>query len=259
MPFNPEKLAKLVGKTGGPATVRTGGKGTVRRKHKAVRKAATHDDKRLKATLNKLAVRDIPAIEEVNLFRDDGMVVHFVNPKGDKQRRPPTTSHCSAYPSLRLTFLCACVISEFPRNTHPTHQAKVVRVARRPCGQAASSSRLRSRSRTRGQGEHASSASSTWSVSYFHYTVLSGPCPAHRALPTLQPALRGYTPLATAPVAHPQSPCSPVRLLRPAGVRRGAASTPRGRRRRRRVVLAVWLADGSWEGQPATQRTCERC
>ena len=81
MPFNPEKLAKLVGKTGGPATVRTGGKGTVRRKHKAVRKAATHDDKRLKATLNKLAVRDIPAIEEVNLFRDDGMVVHFVNPK----------------------------------------------------------------------------------------------------------------------------------------------------------------------------------
>ena len=82
MPFNPEKLAKLVSKTGGgPATVRTGGKGTVRRKHKAVRKTATHDDKRLKATLNKLAVRDIPAIEEVNLFRDDGSVIHFVNPK----------------------------------------------------------------------------------------------------------------------------------------------------------------------------------
>jgi len=93
MPFNPEKLAKLVGKSGvsssgvggvgggGPSTVRTGGKGTVRRKHKAVRKAATHDDKRLKATLNKLSVRDIPAIEEVNLFKDDGHVIHFVNPK----------------------------------------------------------------------------------------------------------------------------------------------------------------------------------
>lgn len=80
MPFNPDKLAKLVGK--GPTTVRTGGKGTVRRKHKVVRKTATHDDKRLKATLNKLSVRDIPAIEEVNLFKDDGSVIHFVNPKG---------------------------------------------------------------------------------------------------------------------------------------------------------------------------------
>jgi len=80
MPFNPEKLAKLVGKAG-QAPVRTGGKGSVRRKHKAVRKTATHDDKRLKATLNKLSVRDIPAIEEVNLFKDDGTVIHFVNPK----------------------------------------------------------------------------------------------------------------------------------------------------------------------------------
>lgn len=37
----------------------------------------------LKATLNKLNVRDIPAIEEVNLFKDDGMVIHFANPKGN--------------------------------------------------------------------------------------------------------------------------------------------------------------------------------
>lgn len=60
---------------------RVGGKGTVRRKAKAVRKNATQDDKRLKASLNKLNVRDIPAIEEVNLFKDDGHVVHFANPK----------------------------------------------------------------------------------------------------------------------------------------------------------------------------------
>merc|ERR1712086_624858 len=58
-----------------------GGKGTVRRKHKAQRKNAVHDDKRLKTTLNKLNVRDIPAIEEVNLFKDDGHVIHFANPK----------------------------------------------------------------------------------------------------------------------------------------------------------------------------------
>jgi len=87
MPFNPEKLAKLIGtRTGGapsqgPSTVRTGGKGTVRRKRKAVRKAANVDDKRLKSTLNRLNVRDIPAIEEVNLFKEDGNVIHFTNPK----------------------------------------------------------------------------------------------------------------------------------------------------------------------------------
>lgn len=92
MPFNPDKLAKLVGK--GPTTVRTGGKGSVRRKHKVVRKTATHDDKRLKATLNKLSVRDIPAIEEVNLFKDDGSVIHFVNPK-------VTTQHSTAQYSTR--------------------------------------------------------------------------------------------------------------------------------------------------------------
>ena len=78
MPFDPAKLAKL---TKGDAGSRTGGKGSVRRKHKAVRKTATADDKRLKATLNKLNVRDIPAIEEVNLFKNDGHVIHFTNPK----------------------------------------------------------------------------------------------------------------------------------------------------------------------------------
>lgn len=79
MPFNPEKLKKLQSKS--QDVVRTGGKGSVRRKHKAVRKTATHDDKRLKSTLNRLNCRDIPAIEEVNLFKEDGGVIHFVNPK----------------------------------------------------------------------------------------------------------------------------------------------------------------------------------
>jgi len=80
MPFNPDKLKALVAK-GASDGVRTGGKGTMRRKHKAVRKSATQDDKRIKQTLNKLSVRDIPAIEEVNLFKDDGHVIHFKNPK----------------------------------------------------------------------------------------------------------------------------------------------------------------------------------
>jgi nascent polypeptide-associated complex subunit beta len=82
MPFDPNKLQNFLKKKGaGSSASQTGGKGTVRRKHKAQRKNAVHDDKRLKTTLNKLGVRDIPAIEEVNLFKDDGNVIHFANPK----------------------------------------------------------------------------------------------------------------------------------------------------------------------------------
>merc|ERR1712205_33831 len=74
MPVDQEKLAKL------QASVRTGGKGTVRRKKKAVHKTAGQDDKRLQNTLRRLGVNTIPGIEEVNIFQDDN-VIHFTNPK----------------------------------------------------------------------------------------------------------------------------------------------------------------------------------
>lgn len=61
--------------------VRTGGKGSVRRKKKAVHKTATSDDKKLGSTLKKLGVTNIPAIEEVNLFKQNGQVIHFSSPK----------------------------------------------------------------------------------------------------------------------------------------------------------------------------------
>merc|ERR1712168_469925 len=73
--MNPEKLKKLQGE------VRLGGKGTARRKKKVVHKTATTDDKKLQSTLKKLAVNTIPNIEEVNMIRDDGTVLHFNNPK----------------------------------------------------------------------------------------------------------------------------------------------------------------------------------
>ena len=73
--MNPEKLAKMA------AQVRTGGKGSVRRKKKAIHKTTTTDDKRLQNTLKRLGVNNIPAIEEVNLFKDNGTVIHFNNPK----------------------------------------------------------------------------------------------------------------------------------------------------------------------------------
>merc|ERR1712072_813159 len=63
------------------ASVRIGGKGTVRRKKKVVHKTTTTDDKRLQNTLRRLGINSIPAIEEVNLFMENGEVIHFTNPK----------------------------------------------------------------------------------------------------------------------------------------------------------------------------------
>lgn len=51
------------------------------RKKKAVHKATTTDDKRLQSTLKRVGVNTIPAIEEVNIFKDDA-VIQFLNPKG---------------------------------------------------------------------------------------------------------------------------------------------------------------------------------
>ena len=51
-----------------------------RRKHKAVHKTTSTDDKRLQNTLKRLGVNVIPGIEEVNIFKDD-TVIHFTNPK----------------------------------------------------------------------------------------------------------------------------------------------------------------------------------
>jgi len=80
--FNADKFAQSVGKAAaGSNAVRTGGKGSGRRKKKVVHKATAADDKKLKSTLQKLGARDIPAIEEVNLFHKDGHVIHFVRPK----------------------------------------------------------------------------------------------------------------------------------------------------------------------------------
>jgi len=70
-----EKLARI------QAQVRIGGKGTARRKKKVVHRSATTDDKKLQSTLKKLAVSTIPGIEEVNMIKEDGTVIHFNNPK----------------------------------------------------------------------------------------------------------------------------------------------------------------------------------
>eukprot|EP01133_Synstelium_polycarpum_P016314 gene16314-19403_t len=70
-----EKLNKLA------EGVRTGGPGSVRRKRKVAHKTTTVDDKKLQMKLSKLGVRPIDGIDEVNLFKTDGTIIHFDKPK----------------------------------------------------------------------------------------------------------------------------------------------------------------------------------
>ncbi|KAI9322443.1 NAC domain-containing protein [Dichotomocladium elegans] len=74
--MNTEKLAKLQNQ------VRIGGKGTPRRKVKKVTKSsAGGDDRKLQASLQKLGVQPLGGIEEVNMFKDNGKVIHFAAPR----------------------------------------------------------------------------------------------------------------------------------------------------------------------------------
>jgi len=78
-----EARAKMIAKRfGGQAQTSTGGKGSVRRKKKvSTRSGAAQSDAKLNTTLKKLGATNIPGIEEVNFFKEDGKVVHFKNPK----------------------------------------------------------------------------------------------------------------------------------------------------------------------------------
>jgi nascent polypeptide-associated complex subunit beta len=68
-----------------PSLCYLGGKGTPRRK--AVRKpkgptGGIDGDKKLQNALKKLNVQPLTGIEEVNMFKDDGNVLHFQGAKG---------------------------------------------------------------------------------------------------------------------------------------------------------------------------------
>jgi len=74
--------AKMIAKRFGGVSASTGGKGTARRKKKASsRSSGAQSDAKLTVALKKLGATNIPAIEEVNFFKEDGNVIHFVNPR----------------------------------------------------------------------------------------------------------------------------------------------------------------------------------
>jgi nascent polypeptide-associated complex subunit beta len=72
--MNPAKLKKL------EASVRTGGKGSVRRKRKAVHRSGNAGNQKLQVAFQRLGLQQLDAIDEVNMFKEDGTVLNFQQP-----------------------------------------------------------------------------------------------------------------------------------------------------------------------------------
>ncbi|XP_029053509.1 bicaudal [Osmia lignaria lignaria] len=104
--MNPEKLKKL------QAQVRIGGKGTPRRKKKVVHATAATDDKKLQSCLKKLSVNTIPGIEEVNMIKDDGTVIHFNNPKAQASLSANTFAITGHGENKQITDMLPGIISQ---------------------------------------------------------------------------------------------------------------------------------------------------
>ena len=118
--MNPAKLASLQAMS---ANVRIGGKGTARRKKKIVHKASNTDDKKLQSQLKKLSINPIPGIEEVNMFKDDGSVIHFTSPKVKNIKKRSyiiNRIHRSKLPHKQTPspFLDKPKLSRFPKCSH---------------------------------------------------------------------------------------------------------------------------------------------
>ncbi|KAL5701982.1 hypothetical protein ACHQM5_027258 [Ranunculus cassubicifolius] len=100
-----DKLKKMAG------VVRTGGKGSIRRKKKAVHGPSTTDEKRLQSTLKRLDLHPIPAIEEVNIFKDD-TVIQFQNPKVQASHAANTWVVSGALHTKKLQELLPGIINQ---------------------------------------------------------------------------------------------------------------------------------------------------
>merc|ERR1712070_619742 len=121
-----EKLQRMAG------AVRTGGKGTVRRKKKAVHKTTSTDDKRLQSTLKRLGVNTIPGIEEVNIFKGDD-VIHFLNPKVQASIAANTYVVSGPSQTKKLQELLPSIINQLG----PDNLANLKKIAEQYQGEAA--------------------------------------------------------------------------------------------------------------------------
>lgn len=117
--MNVEKLQRMAG------AVRTGGKGSMRRKKKAVHKTTSTDDKRLQGALKRLGVNAIPGIEEVNIFKDDS-VIHFTNPKVQASMQANTYVVSGPSQTKSIQEMLPSLISQMGGGASPADMKKIM-------------------------------------------------------------------------------------------------------------------------------------
>ncbi|KAG4301545.1 hypothetical protein PCANB_001808 [Pneumocystis canis] len=98
-------------------SVRIGGKGTPRRKKKILHKNTNGDDKKLQSSLKKLNTHCVSGILEVNMFKDDGKVIHFSAPKVSASIQANTFSICGKGEEKELTELVPGILNQLGRDS----------------------------------------------------------------------------------------------------------------------------------------------
>ncbi|CAF2404693.1 unnamed protein product [Rotaria sp. Silwood2] len=112
--MNQKKLKELAESAN---AIKIGGKGTARRKKKIIHRPANVDDKKLQSSLKKLAANNIPGIEEVNLFKDNGEVIHFANPKVQASLSSNTFAISGASDTKSLQDMLPTIMSQMGMST----------------------------------------------------------------------------------------------------------------------------------------------
>jgi len=121
--MNAQKLAQL------KAGVRIGGRGSMRRKKKAKRNRNTStDEKRLTNTLKRLGVQQIPGIEEINMFKEDGGVIHFTSPKFQASGAANTYVVSGRAEHKSIQELLPGILDQLPNNSFPGGMNKFAEV-----------------------------------------------------------------------------------------------------------------------------------
>merc|ERR1712060_695248 len=85
----------------------------------------TADEKQLQAQLKRLGVNNIPGIEEVNMFKEDGTVLHFATPKVQASVAANTFTISGHGETKRLEELLPGIISQLG----PDNLANLKRIA----------------------------------------------------------------------------------------------------------------------------------
>ena len=99
---------------------------------KKVHKSSGTDDKKLQTSLKKLNVQPIAQIEEVNMFKEDGNVIHFSAPKGMSRfsqvtfimRMTPQSSDIIIFHHADIFLSCRLIVhASVPSNTFAIYGA----------------------------------------------------------------------------------------------------------------------------------------